>query len=387
MVNFELKLRLIVREIYYRIMKNKMVFYAIIMAASVITLPLTSQPLKPGFDADELMLALLINARIATDSSYFEDFEKPEGYTLTYRSPEIGLANLWELWTSSGRRGVISIRGTTSAPQSWLSNVYAGMVAARGQLIIAEADTFRYRLSEHPQAAVHAGWLTSTAFLIRDMMPRIDSLFRSGTRDLIITGHSQGGAISYLITACLRQKQENGELPSDIRFKTYSTAAPKPGNLFFAYEYETMTAGGWGFNAVNAKDWVPEIPFSIQGLKDVNRVNPFTGLEDSLASQQKFPRNLIMRRVFRKLTRPQEKAGENYLSVLGERIGDEVAKALPGFQEPDYYPTFHYVRTGQTVVLHPDEEYAERFPEEPGDGWAHHGHANYIFLAGSLLEE
>ncbi len=345
---------------------------------------LEAQPLEPGFNAWELEQALLINARTGADTAYYKSFPEPEGLAFTYRSPVIGLANVWELWTSPGKTGVISIRGTVAASESWLANVYAGMVSASGELVIAEADTFRYMLSGHPQAAVHAGWLTSTAFLVLDIIPRIDSLHRSGTRNLIITGHSQGGAISYLVTASLLQMQRSGELPADIRFKTYSTASPKPGNLFFAYEYETLTADGWGFNVVNAKDWVPEIPFSIQTINDFNRVNPFTGLEDSLSSQLKFPRNLILKRVFRRLTRPQEKAGENYRNVLGDRIGDEVVKALPGFREPEYFPSNHYVRTGQTVVLHPDDAYEERFPEEPGNGWAHHGHENYIYLTGRL---
>ncbi len=88
-------------------------------------------------------------------------------------------------------------------------------------------------------------------------------------------GHSQGGAIAYLLTAHFYNLQQQGKLPADIRFKTYCSAAPKPGNLYFAYDYETTTRGGWACNVVNAADWVPETPFSVQTVSDFNTTNPF----------------------------------------------------------------------------------------------------------------
>jgi hypothetical protein len=51
-------------------------------------------------------------------------------------------------------------------------------------------------------------------------------------------------AISYLLTAYLYHLQKSGRLQADIRFKTYASAGPKPGNLYFAYQYEAMTKGG-----------------------------------------------------------------------------------------------------------------------------------------------
>jgi predicted esterase len=60
-------------------------------------------------------------------------------------------------------------------------------------------------------------------------------------KESYIMGHSQGGAIAYLLTAHLLSLQKENKIPSEIVFKTYCSAAPKPGNLHFAY---ALTSGG-----------------------------------------------------------------------------------------------------------------------------------------------
>jgi len=47
------------------------------------------------------------------------------------------------------------------------------------------------------------GWLLSTAYLSKDILPKIDSMYKSGIKDFILMGHSQGGAINFLLTAHL----------------------------------------------------------------------------------------------------------------------------------------------------------------------------------------
>ena len=154
----------------------------------------------------------------------------------------MGLENRWDLWISSDSVAAISIRGSVAKALSWMANFYAGMVPAQGSLTLG--DTIRYKLTDNQAAAVHAGWLTSTLFLAADILPKIDSCHNAGIKDFIVTGHSQGGAISFILTTLLYQKQEENKIPADIRFKTYCSAAPKPGNTQFAYEYENMTRGG-----------------------------------------------------------------------------------------------------------------------------------------------
>ncbi len=58
---------------------------------------------------------------------------------------------------------------------------------------------------------------------------------KAGIRNFYLLGHSQGAAINFLVTAHLRHLQKTGRIPADVRFKSYRSAAPKPGNLYFAY--------------------------------------------------------------------------------------------------------------------------------------------------------
>jgi len=75
----------------------------------------------------------------------------------------------------------------------------------------------------------------------------------------------------------------------NLTIKTYASAAPKPGNLYYAYEYEAMTQNGWAFNVVNSADWVPEGPFSIQTTNDYNTLNPFKYIDVAL-QKTSFPK-------------------------------------------------------------------------------------------------
>ena len=341
-----------------------------------------SQALKPGFDAAELTEVLCVSARTGSGASFYTDtnhIDEPARYTFAYRSPEIGLLNLWELWTADNRSAIISIRGTIPDPDSWLANFYAAMVPARGQLTLPGQDTFPYDLSPDPKAAVHIGWLISMAYLSRDMLPRIDSCLAQGIREFIVTGHSQGGGIAYLMTAHLMHLKSIGRLPADMTLKTYCTAAPKPGNLYFAYTYEAATAGGWAYNIVNTADWVPEVPISIQTLDDFNEVNPFDNAR-AMIRKQGFPKNLVLKHVYGKLYNPAKRAQRNYEKYLGDLLAKQIQKKLIGLDVPEYYPSNHYVRTGQTILLEPTPEYVATFTGGEHQFFRHHMHHSYLFL-------
>lgn len=342
-----------------------------------------SQPLIAGFDKNEYLELLKVSARSTAEPDYFRTIPEPQNNSMVYQSAVTGLDNLWDLWTNRQGRTVISIRGTTQKEESWLANLYAAMVPATGSIRISENYQFNYELAQHPQAAVHVGWLISTAILVQDILPKIDSSYRSGSKDFLIVGHSQGGAIAYLLTAHLYGLQRKKILPDDIRFKTYCSAAPKPGNLYFAYDYETITRGGWSFNVVNSADWVPEVPISIQTLNDFNGTNPFTQAK-SVIRKQKFPKNLALKYAYNRLSKPTFRAQRNYQQYLGKMTSGMVKKYIPGFVPPEYYQSNHYVRTGQTIVLPADKEYFQQFPEGSNKVFMHHLHAPYIYLAERL---
>jgi len=330
------------------------------------------------FDPREYVELTKVSAQFG-DSTYISTFPKPERFKPVYRSPVVGLDNIWDLWTDP-TTAVISVRGTTANSVSWLGNFYAAMVPASGELQLSQTDKFAYDLAQNPRAAVHVGWLVSTGFLVRDMLPKIDSCYRKGIKNMIIMGHSQGGAIAYLLTAHLYSLQRQGKLPGDIRFKTYCSAGPKPGNLYFAYEYEAMTQAGWAYNVVNSADWVPEVPFSIQTVNDMNTTNPFGGA-DEMIKKQPFFKRLVLRYVYNGLSKPAIKAQENYQKYLGNIAAKSVKKNLNGYKTPDYYNSSHYVRTGTTIVLLADADYYARFPDSKTKIFAHHFCPPYLYLA------
>ncbi len=344
-----------------------------------------AQPLKPGFDKYEYIEMLRIAERQAFDPIAWDTIktiEAPKEYKQAYRSPTMGLDNMWDLWIKKDV-AVISVRGTTADATSWLANFYAAMVPAAGELEIENGYKFQYNLSDNPKAAVHVGWLVSTAYLSRDILPKIDSCYNKlGIKNFIITGHSQGGAICFLLTSYILQLKNGGKIAKNIQFKTYCSAAPKPGNQYYAYSYEHATRGGWGFNVVNTADWVPETPFSVQTVNDFNTTNAFKNAK-KLIKKQRFPMNIGMRYVYGKLSRPSKRAQRNYQKYLGKMVSKSITKQLKEFQTPKYYESNNYQRAGHGIILKPAGEYNKYFPD--GDNiWIHHFIEPYMYLAERL---
>jgi hypothetical protein len=340
-----------------------------------------AQSLSPGFDKEEMLQVMYVSVRAGGVTKYYADSNfvpEPSHFKMAYRSPVIGLKNLYEIWTHD-KTAVISVRGTTMEAESWMANFYAAMVPAKGSILMSPTDSFHYQVASDPKAAVHAGWMLSTAYIARDLQPRLDSLYDQGCRNLIVTGHSQGGGISYLLTAYLYNQQKLKLLPADIRIKTYSTAAPKPGNLYFAYEYEAATQGGWAFNVLNTSDWVPEMPFSIQTTDDFNTVNPFRSVS-SIIKKQSFKNRIIYNTLYKKLSKPPKHARDRYRKFLGDKFYPQVAKTLPEYQKPDFYNSSNYTRAGTPVILSPDESYSEKYKDNESNFWMHHMHHPYIYL-------
>jgi heat shock protein HslJ len=359
-------------------MKHSIALFTLLLLSA----SLFGQTLKPGFDKAEYIELLKVSAQFG-DSTYVNSFPKPQQFTRAYRSPVVGLDNMWDLWTSPQSVAVLSIRGTTANSVSWLSNFYAAMVPAKGSIQLSDKENFQYELASSPKAAVHVGWLVSTAFLAKDILPKIDSCYRAGIKDILIMGHSQGGGIAFLLTSYLRNLQKQARIPADVVFKTYCSAGPKPGNLYYAYEYEAATQNGWAYNVVNAADWVPEVPFTIQTINDVNTTNPFKGAP-AMIKKQKLPQRIVLNYIYNSLSKPALKAQQNYQKYLGKLASKTVQKNLKGYVAPDYFNSNDYVRTGATIVLLGDSEYFKKYPDSEEKIFAHHFHPPYLYLTEKL---
>jgi hypothetical protein len=364
-------------------MKQQSLAAMLILTLSFFHIPLSASELKPGFDKEEYRELMLISARTVAVESYASQFPEPASFKMLYQSSVVGLDNLWDLWKNDKNVAAISIRGTTVKAESWLANLYAAMVPAKGKLELAPNNIFEYELASNPRAAVHVGWLLSLGYMAPDIVSHINELYKEGTRDFLIMGHSQGGAIAFLLTSYLKNLQKNNKLPQDIVFKTYCSAGPKPGNLYYAYEYEASTQIGWAFNVVNAADWVPETPMSIQTSDDFNNTNPFTHA-DAMIKKQKFPARAALKHIYKKLDKPTRQAQKNYEKFLGEMTSKLIRSNLPEFISPAYYKSNHYVRTGPTIVLMPDAEYFAKFPDSTENIFIHHFHEPYLFLLNKM---
>jgi hypothetical protein len=334
--------------------------------------------LQPGFSGSEYREMLEIFSR-QFDS--VPTIPAPVNYHRVYRSAEVGLKNRWELWYRNDQKlGVISIRGTVASFASWLENFYAAMVPANGTLKLNDSTYFPYHLAKDSNAMVHVGWLVGMASLAPSIVRKVNDSYQKGIKEFIIFGHSQGGAIAYLLRSYLQSQQASGAIPDDIIWKTYCSAAPKPGNLFYAYDFDFTTRNGWAYNVSNTSDWVPQTPYSVQTVRDFSRVNPFVDVSTILGRLPLFPR-MYLKSKFRKMDKATNKAQKRFEKYLGRMVAKEVRKSMPQLVEPDYAPGNNYQRAAIPIVLEPDAEYHKKFPEQPGNVFVHHMLEPYYYLS------
>jgi hypothetical protein len=348
--------------------------------SALLCISVAAQDLQPGFDADEYLEMLRVTAK-QVDSATSASFPAPEQFKMEFRSQAGSLDNRWELWANASRSViVISIRGTTRKPISWVANFYSAMIPATGNLQLNDSTAFNYKLATDPKATVHVGWTIGLATMAPEMTAKIKEYnSQYHTKQVIVTGHSQGAAIAFLTRSYLHYEQEAGRLPKELIFKSYNGAAPKPGNLYYAYDYDYITRNGWAFTVVNALDWVPETPFSLQTLRDFNNLNPFTDVEKQL-KKQSFIVRLYLKRVYSRMNRKSNKAQRVFTKYLGNTISKQVKQALPQLKVPAYATNMNFTRAGVPIVLQPDAEYLTRYPDSGNRIFIHHGLMPYYLL-------
>ncbi|HSK12993.1 MAG TPA: lipase family protein [Phnomibacter sp.] len=338
-----------------------------------------SPGLPPGFDAAEYADMLWLAFHGFSDSMAKRPtaaLEKGQ-YHRVLRTPEVGLRNKAELYLRDDGTIILSLRGTVAQAESWLENFYAGMIPATGSLQLGHNFTFNYKLADRPDAMVHTGWTIGTGFLAREYLPVLDSLLQTGKRRLIVTGHSQGGALSFLNTSLVYYRFSQ-KYPG-LAIKTYASAAPKPGNLYYAYDLESITGNGYAYRIVNANDWVPESPISVQGVADFNKVNPLGSAPETI-KKQKFPERVALKHMYNKMRKGSERAARRYQRYLGGGVGKLVKKSLPGYVPPTYSRGSNYSTAGAPIILMPDEAYRSKFPDNGNNVFIHHMYAPYFFL-------
>jgi hypothetical protein len=338
--------------------------------------------LKPGFDAKECANMLQLAAMQPADSPWVNTMlPKPDGYTLVYRSDTVGLDNRWDLWLRDDSVAVISIRGTTKSPESWVEDFYSPMVPATGSMNIGNNKIFTYQLAADNNAYIHTGFLLGLGYLAPDIVAKINEYYAKGIKEFILTGYSQGGALILLMTSYLYYLPP-GQLPQDIQFKTYACAPPKPGNLFYAYDYEFIRRGGWEYRVVNVEDWVPNMPPTVQTRFDYKTNDPFTTVDSLLKENLNIFERIVVGLIQKSMLGSLDNARDNLIKYMGEEVYKMVVKYLPGFPEPQYSPTMYFMTCGTPIVLRPTEEYLAKFVSPGGIAgmFIHHMPNAYYFL-------
>ena len=234
---------------------------AIIILLAIIVSLRSGAQVKEGFDKNEVRdMVAICNSFTFIDIYNSDSTILPAGYEKLYTSGVFGMDNKFQLY-QKGNTVVINVRGSTDKQISWMENIYSAMIPAKGVIKIS-GENVEYCFAKHPQAAVHSGYALAIAFLSKDLFYHINSLTKQGVYDFIITGHSQGGSLANMLRAYL-ENLKHGEISKEIRFKTYSFAAPMVGNKYFVEEYNTrFCLDNTSFNVICPADPVPTFPLS-----------------------------------------------------------------------------------------------------------------------------
>ena len=84
------------------------------------------------------------------------------------------------------------------------------------------------------------------------------------------------------------------------------------------------------------------------------------------------------------MNKPSRKAAKNFRRYLGSYLYKSVKKHLKEFRQPGYDHSNDYVRTGNYIVLQPDEEYYKKFPQNDHSIFVNHLHTQYLYLTEKL---
>lgn len=110
--------------------------------------------------------------------------------------------------------------------------------------------------------------------------------------DLFISGHSLGGAIATVATAWFLA----GNFPKRMNIKTYTFAAPKSGNEYYANALNgALARQGLFYRVYNDLDSIPQVPYSLEMPGEINNpgmLKAFTGLIPDPSLQQQLDKFL-----------------------------------------------------------------------------------------------
>ena len=268
----------------------------------------------------------------------------PEGYALIHTSTPRGMDNLFQVFRK-GAMGVIEVRGSTADPLSWMENIHAAMLPAEGTVVI-DGRPFDYHFTDDTAAAVHAGYTLGVAFIAEEVVEQLRILDRQGVHDIVITGHSQGGALAHLLRAHL-EHLPTSRVPAHLRFRTYAFANPMVGNAAFARWYgEAFCTTGTSFSIINPEDPVPGMPLAYHD----QRMFSAGTLNAMMSGQDGYDVRSVARSALFRMFRGTLTDLAQYTSSSVEK---RIAKPVGEVRLPPYREELNYAVMPERVVLDP----------------------------------
>ena len=309
--------------------------------ALAISLNSFAQP-RNGFYKDEARDMIAICNSFSFIELYNSDAAiLPKGYEKIYTSGGFGMDNKYALF-KKGDTAVICFRGTTSKKLSLLENANSSLVPARGVIRISGED-FNYCFARDTAAAVHSGYALGMAYLSKDLLYHINILNNQGIYFIIITGHSQGGALANLLRAYL-ENLSHYEISGKNIFKTYAFAAPMVGNKAFAAEYNArFCANNSSFNIIIPSDPMPNLPVSYDdGNYMKNNLYTLINENDSFSAKRAM-NDIFFNTVGKRLN--------NSVIKMSNSITQFISKDLGTVEMPAYNQNINYSRIGNRIEI------------------------------------
>jgi len=306
----------------------------------------TFAQMKSGFDKKEAMdMIQLCNSYSYIDLFNSDEDMIPKGYHRTYTSGVFGMDNKFQVYKTDYKYAVINFRGSTDKKISWMENFYSSMIPSEGVIRI-QNEKFNYKFANDTAAHVHGGYALGIGYLHNDILFHINNINAQGIYDIILTGHSQGGALTQLILSYL-ENLPKGVISSKNKFKVYSFAAPMVGNQVFVDEYnKKFCETNKSFLILNPADMVPKLPLKYNdgGLLSAEQITAV------LNREQGFNVKEVLYNGFMNLFENKITSLSHWLNT---RVGGQIEDDLGDIEMPPFTSDINYSRVGNMITLEP----------------------------------
>jgi len=305
----------------------------------------TFAQLSEGFDPREAKsLIALCNSYTFIELYSSDSSIIPEGYQKVFTSEEMSMDNIFQVYEGDNI-GVINFRGSTKETISWVENFYSAMIPAKGIIKIDSIDV-PYKFATDTNAAVHAGYALTVVILAPVIIEQINKLNAKGIYNILLIGHSQGGALAQLSCAYLENLTDKKQFANNV-YKTYAFANPMCGNKEFADEYNIRYSDrNMNYSIINPEDLVPKLPLNYQETKNAFG-NLFYKSWANLITTGDVPKlkNLIVP-IFEPLL-------TKYINKSNQAIEKMVSKLYISIDMPAYVKDINYFQIGKIQYLEP----------------------------------